>query len=54
MLETHTIAAARPATLGVTARNKWTSAHPIHARMEPSALIIWEVIVVSVYLATMV
>lgn len=46
MQETHIIADARPATLGVTARNKWTSAHPTLARMEPSVLIIWEATVV--------
>lgn len=40
MLGTHTTAAARQATLEVTARNKWTSAHPTPARTEPHALII--------------
>lgn len=54
MLETHITAAARPATLGVTARNRWTSVHPTLARMEPSVLIIWEATAVSVSLATMV
>lgn len=51
MPETHITAAARQAILGVTARNKWMSAHPILARMEPFVLIIWEATVVSVSLA---
>lgn len=54
MLETHITAAARPATLGVTARIKWMSAHQILAKMELSALIIWEATAVSVSLATTV
>lgn len=40
MLETRIIAAAKLATLAVTARNRWTSAHPTLAKMEPPALII--------------
>lgn len=46
MQETHIIVDAKPATLGVIARNKWTSAHPILARMVPHVLIIWEATVV--------
>lgn len=52
MLEAHITAAARLATLGATARNKWMSAHPILARMEPPVLIIWEATAVSVSPAT--
>lgn len=40
MLEIHITAAARLAIPGVTARNKWTSAPQILARMEPSVQII--------------
>lgn len=54
MPETHITVDVRPATLGVTARNKWTSVHPILARMELFVLIIWEATVVSVSLATTV
>lgn len=54
MLETHITAAARLDTPGVTARNKWTSAHQILARMEPSVQIIWEATAVSVSPVTMV
>lgn len=50
MLETHITAAARLATLGVTARNRWTNVHLIPAKMELSAMIISEVTVVSVSL----
>lgn len=54
MLETHTIADARQATPGATARNKWMSALPIRAKMEPHAQTTLEDTVVSVCLATMV
>lgn len=54
MLGAHITADARPATPGVTARNKWTSAHPILARTEPPVLIIWVATAVSVSLATTV
>lgn len=53
MLETHTTAAAKQDTLGAIAKNKWMSAPPIHAKMEPHAQTILEVTVVSVFLVTM-
>lgn len=46
MQETHIIVDAKLVTLGVIARSKWTSAHPILARMVPRVLIIWEATVV--------
>lgn len=54
MLETHTTVAARQATLGATAKNKWMSAPPTHAKMGPHARTTLEVIVVSVSLVTTV
>lgn len=54
MLEIHITAAARLDTPGVTARNKWTSAHRILARMAQSVQIIWEATAVSVSPATTV
>lgn len=50
---THTTVAARLATLEATAKNKWMSALPIHAKMGPHAQITLEAIVVSVSQATM-
>lgn len=54
MLVTHITVAARQATLGATAKNKWMSAPPIHAKMGPHAQTTLEATVVSVSLVTMV
>lgn len=54
MQVTHTTVAARLVTQGATAKNKWMSAPPIHAKMGPRVQITLEGIVVSVFLATMV
>lgn len=54
MLGTLTTVAVRQATLGATVKNKWMSALPIHAKMEPHAPTTLEDIVVSVCLVTMV
>lgn len=53
MLVTHITVAARQATLEATAKSKWMSAPPIHAKMVPLAQTTLEAIVVSVSLVTM-